>query len=944
MMSRRTLTWTSTLTPATSVGQALQEQSSQETTASLEIGIPVLKVTSRGKLKTRVLTLSKDKLALFCTHYPLQKGQGVVSTITSKLSVPFVSRHGIRGLTSDQCLRDKYVRYIDVADLDGVDVGVIGTLKLESARAENRLKGFDSSLDRKIDQIVTIHHHGNETLDVLVPDPKFRNELVQTIRQLRTIYQQSKLNVCKESLLLRYIWYDVDVNRDGSIAEAEFVNILNRINFHVKQSKQVYRDFLSLQQQQQQPPPPPTGDPRTKSTTKNLTYAQVVTLLQRLKNSQNNVKTVPNQLWDDLFGVNTDRVGVTEFMTKFCHSMQGETTMTRAEVTDLFQTINGMELFPPDAATSASLQDWNPDEELTRSGFEAYLYHEMNDAYNPSTLDPDAEVALDKPLPRYWINTSHNTYLTGDQLTSFSSVQCYIRALRRGCKCLELDVWEGEIASHGEPIPVIYHGHTVTSKILFADVLRAVKNYVDGHPDSYPIILSLENHCSHAYQTVMARMLRGILGDLLYLPNERDTKEELPSPESLRGRVIIKGKRPPDNDDTAVDGGSDDQGDFDPYDILNAPNVPEVDGSPSTMTVSPSSKKDVSATSPAKLPKIDPELAQMTLFHGTKYKEFEKSIDEPRSHMHSISESKIGTILNSSAANTPMWRLYNVHHMTRTYPAGSRVDSSNYNPLLAWSVGCQLVALNFQTSDTPLLLNDGLFRQNCNRGYLLKPPSVLGKAPVLEAVPASPLSGLASSQIDLLDEMMDRFEDLACGEASTRKLLSKMENDAILRAQLEAKERSLKERCRAIKLRIRVLGGSCLPKPRGAKSGETIDPYVMVSVHDVLRGKDAKATYSCASHVTKSVSDNGFCPVWNETTFHDYVVYSPEVALLQFSLYESDVGRDDKVGGAVIPLSCLRSGYRSIQLYDLNNTRTGPYGMACLLVEIKQDVIITGSS
>jgi phosphatidylinositol phospholipase C delta len=245
------------------------------------------------------------------------------------------------------------------------------------------------------------------------------------------------------------------------------------------------------------------------------------------------------------------------------------------------------------------------------------------------------------------------------------------------------------------------------------------------------------------------------------------------------------------------------------------------------------------------------------------------------------------------------------------------------------------VALNFQTSDDPLLINDGLFRQRGGRGYVPKPPGVLGK-PSSAPGDAAPARAACGGGGEVLDDVMDRFEELACGEASTRKLLSKVENDAILRAQLEAKERALKEASRPLSLRIRVLSGRCLPKPRGAKSGETIDPYVHVTLHDVVRGKDAKATYASTTNTTHAVNDNGFCPVWNEAAFKEYLVHSPEVAQLQFTLYESDIGRDDKVACAVIPLSCLRSGYRSVQLYDMNGTRTGPFGMACLLVEIRQ--------
>ena len=40
---------------------------------------------------------------------------------------------------------------------------------------------------------------------------------------------------------------------------------------------------------------------------------------------------------------------------------------------------------------------------------------------------------------------------------------------------------------------------------------------------------------------------------------------------------------------------------------------------------------------------------------------------------------------------------YNKQQLSRIYPKGTRVDSSNYNPQVFWNAGCQLVALNFQT-------------------------------------------------------------------------------------------------------------------------------------------------------------------------------------------------------------------------------------------------------
>jgi phosphatidylinositol phospholipase C, delta len=85
--------------------------------------------------------------------------------------------------------------------------------------------------------------------------------------------------------------------------------------------------------------------------------------------------------------------------------------------------------------------------DVTSEALEGYLLSSDNEAVQVEEQD------LTKPLSDYFISSSHNTYLVGNQVAGEASTEGYISVLKRGCRSVEIDVWDGE---NGEP--KVVHG------------------------------------------------------------------------------------------------------------------------------------------------------------------------------------------------------------------------------------------------------------------------------------------------------------------------------------------------------------------------------------------------------------------------------------------------------------------------------------------------------
>ncbi|XP_062276752.1 1-phosphatidylinositol 4,5-bisphosphate phosphodiesterase zeta-1-like [Scomber scombrus] len=352
--------------------------------------------------------------------------------------------------------------------------------------------------------------------------------------------------------------------------------------------------------------------------------------------------------------------------------------------------------------TAESLIDRYEIEETARESrcmtFEGFFrYMESKDCCVFNQAHTSVYQNMDQPLTSYFISSSHNTYLTGDQLVGKSHLDAYVCALRKGCRCLEIDCWDGP-----DMEPVVYHGYTLTTKIVFKDVVTTVEQHA-FEVSAYPVILSLENHCSQEQQEVMAQYLISILGDkLLRTPLDHPTTGDFPSPNDLKYKILIKNKklRPQikTDDTTGLEESEDEEEDEEDED----------------------QQTKAKFWSPRKAGSKKKALSNLVVYTtSVKFISFSYSKDNQNSYENtSMAEKKARKLVKVSG---PDFVKHNQKFLTRIYPAGSRTSSSNYNPQEFWNIGSQLVALNFQSLGLAMDLNDGRFQDNGGCGYVLKP-------------------------------------------------------------------------------------------------------------------------------------------------------------------------------------------------------------------------------
>jgi phosphatidylinositol phospholipase C delta len=405
-----------------------------------------------GRTKPAYLTLAPDRFTIYITATKFKNG---------KVGKTEVRRPLLRKVTSIGSNDDEadHENIIDIGSLDRLQGGQ-NTLRFELARkmssriSSPRKSSSTDFIDLDPTQSLSIIFSNERTLDLMISDEDVtRDEVLQALQNLLDNYSRAKINVGNDVLLLRYMWVDVDKDRSDSINAHELSRLLNRINFHMKkaESDKVYNSFAKM-----------IGLDRN-DRRKGISFENAVTILHKFKRDSGwQIKPVKN-IWFDCFGrvmnngKDRTKVSTESFLKKFMLKKQGESEYTMEEVGSLFQRLNELEVADVASNLHLDAQDPNTARFIDKDRFEAYLYSKENGIFDPA--QEQLHQSMDLSLTEYWINSSHNTYLTGDQFQSRSSVEMYMNALYRGCRCLELDCFDGHRDSqNGRLVPLVYHG------------------------------------------------------------------------------------------------------------------------------------------------------------------------------------------------------------------------------------------------------------------------------------------------------------------------------------------------------------------------------------------------------------------------------------------------------------------------------------------------------
>ncbi|KAL5721049.1 phosphoinositide phospholipase C [Ranunculus cassubicifolius] len=586
--------------------------------------------------------------------------------------------------------------------------------------------------------------------------------------------------------------------------------------------------------------------------------------------------------------------------------------------------------------------------EHRKMDIDAFFKYISGDLNPPLSPTPQVHQDMTAPLSEYFIYTGHNSYLTGNQITSDCSVTPIVESLEKGVRGIELDLWPGSTKDGVE----VLHGRTLTTPVGLQECLNSIKENAFSASD-YPLVITLEDHLDPNRQKKAAKMLIDTFGKLLFLPGPKCLKE-LPSPESLKKKILISTKPPKEYikeqvddikteglqkikksseekswgrevSDSEDDSGTDDKDDDDIEEdhhgrvtkivfrgLKLLKKLPSSDsfmkriastnrsrkGSKETnsykvtengtsYTKQPSEEKSSETEDPVlkhgfgsndknehdltedyqveEDPDVEgntmqqteePQYKHLIAIHAGRPKGGIMEalrIDPHKARRISMSEKKLK---KTKKDHGPDIIRFTHSNLLRVYPKGTRVNSSNFNPLVGWSHGAQMVAFNMQGYGRSLWLMQGMFRANGSCGYVKKPNILMKVGPNNEVF------------------------DPRCT----------LQPKKILKVHLYMGD-----------------GWSSDFRPGYFDRFSPPDFYTKIGIAGVPADSKMKRT--------EVIKDN-WTPIWNGE--FEFELSVPELALLRIEVHEHDdmPEKDDFAGQTCLPVWELRTGIRAVPLFN----------------------------
>ncbi|KAL7819319.1 phospholipase C [Trichoderma aethiopicum] len=596
--------------------------------------------------------------------------------------------------------------------------------------------------------------------------------------------------------------------------------------------------------------------------------------------------------------------------------LQGTKTKTAAVVDD-------------DDAAAASV-------ELDLDGFLAF----MTSSHSSAVL-PVKEEDFSWPLASYFISSSHNTYLTGNQLSSDSTTGAYTNVLLRGCRCVEIDVWDGD---ESDAESSSSSSSSSSSESETSDDEAAAKNAALKEQKKKEKREKKKAGWSSQLRSKMDKMsISKKVDKMQEKATEKvaelqeamtsNNKQESVEPRVLHGYTLTKDIRFRDvcqairesafvasemplivslevhcsaaqqlamvaimkevwdgllvtEPESAVESLPSPE-ELRRKILIKVKYVPPGTPLDKVDTVSSEQQQTVSGAAPPPKPaKTIQELARMAIYtHGVTFKGWAQPEASMPTHIFSISEKKFidyhekqwATLFN-----------HNRHYLLRAYPAGTRIGSSNLNPAIFWGGGAQIVALNWQETDEGMMLNEGMFTGT--GGYVLKP------------------------------------------EGYRSKLTSKEDTSPTTSPITIARK--------TVSLAFTFLSAQNLPLPPDEKSDKGFKPYIKVELH-VEASKNSHAESDGHVHDseykvrTKTHKGCDLDLAGERLEFKAIPGLVEELTFVRFTVRDEEFGRDDLAAWACVKLDRLGQGYRFVHLRNKKGEATD----GAILVKVEKIVV-----